>query len=187
MLWRVSYNDLILLDSAHFELQRALGGLDAVCGEAKMKVKSRVLRISRKSGKCDIHLGRVALKRTERFNYIGVWFATDGGTEREDCVTDRPAGAVMQLLERTGIRREAKLSIYRAVPFPTPRPLRRRGLNEKKKDGEKIEKSFWDRTYVKEIEPYKSHSNDHSSLLLSKIILQRVPQFKSNSANPSRL
>ncbi|KAL0274579.1 UNVERIFIED_CONTAM: hypothetical protein PYX00_002680 [Menopon gallinae] len=114
-------DDLVLLGSIQSELQRALDGFDAVCTEAGMRIslgKSEVMEISRKPGKCDIRLGGVALRQVEKFKYLGVWFTSDGGTDEEIASRIGRAGAVMQQLGRSVVRRagpsrEAKLSIYR--------------------------------------------------------------------------
>ncbi|KAL0268483.1 UNVERIFIED_CONTAM: hypothetical protein PYX00_010411 [Menopon gallinae] len=119
-------DDLVLLGSTQSERQRALDGFDAVCAEAGMRIslgKSEVMEISRKPGKCDIRLGGVALRQVEKFKYLGVWFTRDGGTDEEIASRIGRAGAVMQQLGRSVVRRagpscEAKLSIYRAVYVP---------------------------------------------------------------------
>lgn len=51
--------------------------------------KSAVMEVSRKPGKYDIRPGGVAFRKAEKFKYLGVWFASNGGTD-EDLVADRP-------------------------------------------------------------------------------------------------
>ena len=120
-------DDLVLLDSTESGLQLALDRFSVACHDAGMKIsttKTETMCLSRQPAQCSLQASGVALKQTEKFNYLGVSFSSDGRQNSELDTRIGKASAIMRQLHRSVIlKRElctkAKLSVFRSVYVPT--------------------------------------------------------------------
>ena len=120
-------DDLVLLSSTEFGLQRALNSFADACSTAGMKIrtaKTEVLHLSRYPDQCILQVNRAALKQVEKFKHLGVAFTSDGRQLDEELDTRiGKASAVMRALHysvvmKRELSKKAKLSIFKAVFVP---------------------------------------------------------------------
>ena len=79
-------DDLVLLSSMEFGLQRALNSFADARDTAGMKistVKTKVLHLSKNPDHCVLQVSGVTLKQVEKFNYLRVSFKSDGSQDEE--------------------------------------------------------------------------------------------------------
>ena len=87
--------------------------------------KSEAMVLSRKPMDCPLQVGNESLLQVgNEFKYLGVLFSSEGTMEREMGRRIGAAGAVLQSLYRTVVRKrelsqKAKLSVYQAIFVPT--------------------------------------------------------------------
>ena len=102
---KISYllfsDDLVLLSSIEFGLQRALNSFADTCDIAGMKIsttKTEVFRLSGNPDQCVLQVNGTTLKQIENFKYVVVAFTKDGRQDKEldSCVGK--ASAIMRAL-----------------------------------------------------------------------------------------
>ena len=94
-------DDLVLLSSTEFGLQRGLNSFADACDIAGMEInpaKTEVLHLSRNPYQCVLQVNGSTLKQVEKFKYLGVAFTSDGRQDEELDTRIGKASAVMQAL-----------------------------------------------------------------------------------------
>ena len=122
-------DDLVLLDSSQNGLQQALDRFSDACSVAGMKI-SRANNENRDHVPAKItkvalflEIGRVPLKQSQKFKYLGVLFTSESRQNSELDIRIEKASVVMRQLYRSVVlKRElcakAKQPIFRSVYVP---------------------------------------------------------------------
>ena len=94
-------DDLVLLSSTEFGLQRALNSFADTCNTARMKIstaKTKILYLSRNHDQYVLQENGATLKWVEKFTYLGVAFTSDRRQDEELDTRIGKASAVMRAL-----------------------------------------------------------------------------------------
>ena len=94
-------DDLVLLSSTEFGLQRAINSFADACNTAGTKIstaKTEVLHLSRNPNQCVLQVNGATLKQVEKFKYLGVAFTSDGRQDEELDTRIGKASVVMRAL-----------------------------------------------------------------------------------------
>ena len=94
-------DDLVLLSSTEFGLQRTLNSFADACNTAGMKIstaKTEVLHLSRNPDQCVLQVNGATLRQVEKFKYLGVAFTSDGRQDEKLDTQIGKASAVMRAL-----------------------------------------------------------------------------------------
>ena len=97
-------DDLVLLSSTEFGLQRAFNCVADACNTAGIKIstaETEVLHLSRNLDQCVFQVNGVTLKQVEKFKYLGVEFTSDGSQDDKLDTRIRKVSAVMRALHCT--------------------------------------------------------------------------------------
>ena len=119
-------DDLVLLDSTQNGPQQALDRFSDACSVSEINIsttKTETMCLSRQPKQCSLQIDGVPLKQSEKFNYLGVSFTSDGRQNSELNIRIGIVSALMRQLHRSVVlKRElctkAKLSIFRSVYVP---------------------------------------------------------------------